>query len=250
MFFKLAVPLILSLILVLAAYLRLSHLDYSEFKSDEAAVLGIALSHLENHTLPLVGLKSSVGVFNGSAFIILMAIPLAITRDPVFAASFVALLNVLAVLFSFRFARRYFGVRVALIASLLFATSPWAVVFSRKIWSQDALPLFTILFFAALYSVAVEKRSRPIVLAFLWLSVLIQLHLDHRGLRSPNDLNAAILSPRAPPQPRRVWPGGSFGVVCSLLILRDSQRLSQPDRPLRNGRHQPPARLGVRANGL
>ena len=164
-------------IVLLAAYLRLSSLDVVEFKSDEAAVAGMARWYIENLQLPLVGLKSSVGVFNGPAFIYLMSIPLALSRNPVLATGFVALLNVLAVLYGFKFARDYFGGRTALLSSLLFATSPWAVTFSRKIWSQDALPLFTILFFASLFSVAIRGRGRQIALAFLWLSVLIQLHL-------------------------------------------------------------------------
>lgn len=169
--------LLLAAIILVAAYLRLSSLDLAEFKGDEATWAGLARWHIENGQLPLIGMKTSIGPYNSPLFVYLMAIPLAISRDPVLATGFVALLNVVALILGFWFTREYFGARVALLSSLLFATSPWAVVFSRKIWNPDVLPLFTILFFASLFSVAVHRRSGHVALAILSLALLVQIHM-------------------------------------------------------------------------
>ncbi|KAB2866041.1 MAG: glycosyltransferase family 39 protein, partial [Anaerolineae bacterium] len=45
---------------------------------------------------------------------------------------------------TWRVARRYFGAEAALVAGLLYAVSPWAVIYSRKIWAQDMLPPFVV----------------------------------------------------------------------------------------------------------
>ena len=42
-------------------------------------------------------------------------------------------------------ARRYFGLRIAVIAGLFYAVNPWAVLFSRKIWAQELHTPFIIL---------------------------------------------------------------------------------------------------------
>jgi hypothetical protein len=165
-------------IMLLAAYLRLSNLELTEFKLDEAHVCSKAAEFLASGHPPLVGIGSSVGMANPPLFIYLMAIPISLSKNPAVIAGFIALLNVGAVLGCYLLAREYFGEKVALITTLLFAVSPWAVFYARKIWAQDLLPPFVELFFAAIFSTIVKRRPRQLILVFLWLACLIQLHLS------------------------------------------------------------------------
>jgi hypothetical protein len=164
--------------MLLAAYLRLSNLELTEFKLDEAHVCSRAAEFLSSGRLPLVGIGSSVGAANPPLFIYLMAIPVSLSKNPTVIAGFIALLNVGAVLGCYLLAKEYFGERVGLIATLLFAVSPWAVFYSRKIWAQDLLPPFVGLFFAAIFSTIVKRKPKQLILVFLWLACLIQLHLS------------------------------------------------------------------------
>ncbi|MCL4459168.1 MAG: glycosyltransferase family 39 protein [Chloroflexi bacterium] len=179
---QLADGLILFIIMGLAAYTHLSHMDLVEFKGDESLVCNLAVAFLEGKHLPLIGIPSSVGIANPPAFVYLMAIPLAITRDAALATGFVGLLNVLAVGLCYRFCSEYFGRRMAQIASLLFAVNPSIVLFSRKIQSQDVLALFTLLFISSIFAFAVKGQSRGLILSFFWLALLLQLHFAAVGL--------------------------------------------------------------------
>ena len=169
-------------IVLLAAYLRLGNLELTEFKLDEAHVCSRAAEFLASGRPPLVGIGSSVGAANPPLFIYLTAIPVSLSKNPVVIAGFIALLNVGAVLGCYLLTREYFGEKAGLIATLLFAVSPWAVFYSRKIWAQDLLPPFVGLFFAAIFSTIVKRKPRQLILVFLWLACLIQLHLSALAL--------------------------------------------------------------------
>jgi len=174
--------LALMAIMLLAAYLRLSNLELTEFKLDEAHVCSKAAEFLASGRPPLVGIGSSVGAANPPLFIYLTAIPVSLSKNPAVIAGFIALFNVGAVLGCYLLAREHFGEKAALIATLLFAVSPWAVFYSRKIWAQDLLPPFVGLFFAAVFSTIVKRKPRQLILVFLWLACLIQLHLSALAL--------------------------------------------------------------------
>ena len=115
---------ILFALLALAALLRLGALDRMEFKEDEATALEHASRFVDDGAWPKVGLMASIGVPNPPGFIYLLAIPYALSRDPIFVTAFVALLNVAAAAAAFLFAARAFNRRVALIAALFFAVGP------------------------------------------------------------------------------------------------------------------------------
>jgi hypothetical protein len=88
---------VLALIVAVAAATRLTFTNLAEFKDDEAKVAMLAVSFLEGKGLPLIGIISSVGVNNPPAYVYLMAIPFAISRDPAVATAFIGLLGVGAV---------------------------------------------------------------------------------------------------------------------------------------------------------
>jgi 4-amino-4-deoxy-L-arabinose transferase-like glycosyltransferase len=146
-----------------------------EFKADEAEACRLAL-HALGHSEPGVddyfptsGTVSSLGFAFPPLFIYVLALPLSIGRNPVAAAGFIAVTNVVAVWLSYVAGKRYFSARVGLVSAALFALSPWAIVYSRKIWAPNLIPICSCLFLIALHAFLVERRPR----AALWLVVLV-----------------------------------------------------------------------------
>ncbi len=203
--------LILVSILVLAACLRLTRLDLVEFKYDEATTACNALTlHQEEHLS--LGLASSQGFHHPPLTNYVLALPLALSRDPRLAAGWLALLGVGAVGLTYWVGRSYFGRRVGALAALLFAISPWAIFYSRKIWAQN-LPLVTLLFVAALLAWLVRRRAWALSAALAAAGVLMGLHLG--GLAF-----GVILAVLALPFWRRLRPLPLLlGLVLALLIL-------------------------------
>jgi hypothetical protein len=158
--------------------LRLWRLDVMEFKRDEFRdILNAYRAAQTPWSAPLLigeGTTLSPGIF----FYQLLAIPVSVTRDPVSITRFIALLNVAAIPGLFLVLRQVFASRVALWATALFATAPWMIVFSRKIWNPDVLVPF--LFVTLLLLVSVMRRyARWKVFAFaFFLALLTQLHLS------------------------------------------------------------------------
>jgi len=163
-------------IVALALLLRVGWPTLAEFKRDEATVVHRALAIAYEGDLPASGVDTSRGMANLPLTLYLLAIPLRLWRDPLAAVLFTGLLNGLAVWACYGLGRAYFGRSVGLLAAFLFAVSPWAVVYGRKIWSQN-LPLVTLGFFAALLAAVVRGKPWALVGAFVGLAALIGLHL-------------------------------------------------------------------------
>ncbi|MBN1427193.1 MAG: glycosyltransferase family 39 protein [Anaerolineae bacterium] len=135
---------VLVVILMLAAGLRLGAPAIAEFKRDEANLSRLALDLARGRSVPLLGITSSVGAPNPPISAYLFAVPYLVDDSGVAATLFVGLLNVIAVILTWWLARRTFGARAAAVAGILYAAGPWAVIFSRKIWAQDLLPVFVV----------------------------------------------------------------------------------------------------------
>lgn len=131
-------------ILVLAAYMRLGQPGVTEFKRDEATLSRLALDLAQGENFTWLGIGSSVGFPNSPVSVYLMALPYAAGHNPVLAVLYIGFLNLLAVALVWKFSRRYFGSGAATFAALFYAASPWAAIYSRKIWAQDLLPLFVV----------------------------------------------------------------------------------------------------------
>ncbi len=164
-------------ILALALVLRMGWPTLAAFKRDEATVARRALSIAYEGDLPAAGVGASMGTANLPLTLYLTAIPLRVSQDPVAAVLFIGLLNGLAVLACYALGQAYFGRGVGLIASFLFAVSPWAVLYGRKIWCRT-LPLVTLAFFAALFATFVRKRPWALVGAFVGLAALVGIQLE------------------------------------------------------------------------
>jgi hypothetical protein len=171
-------------IVAVAAFTRLAWLNLMEFKADEAEAYRLAL-HVLGYSepnvgrfFPTAGLISSLHVPNPPLFVWLLALPVAVVRSPLAAASAVALSNVVAVGLCYVVGKRYYSRFVGLAAAALFALAPWGIVFSRKIWAQDTLPLFTTLFLLQLHALVVGRRPRAAMWLILIVAAATQIHFS------------------------------------------------------------------------
>jgi hypothetical protein len=163
-------------ILLLAAFLRLNSPGVIEFKRDEANLSYLALNFARGHSLPLLGISSSVGVPNSPMSVYLFSLPYLLTSDPIVVTQFVGLLNVVAVLLTYLLTRRYYGAGAALLAALLYAISPWGVIYSRKIWAQDLLPPFALATLFTGLLAFVDGKRWALWLCLPLLSITAQIH--------------------------------------------------------------------------
>lgn len=163
-------------ILLLAGTLRLGAPGVTEFKRDEANLSRLALDLAQGADFPLLGISSSVGIPNPPISVYLFALPYALDATPILATLFVGALGTLAVALTWLLVRRTFGPRAALIAALLYAASPWAAIFARKIWAQDLLSPFivgTVLLGVAGFG---ERRRWAQALHWPLLALTVQIH--------------------------------------------------------------------------
>lgn len=137
--------LILLLVLFVAAVMRFGQAGIVEFFHDDAMLSTLAQEMAAGESFPLRGINSSTGIPNPPTSVYVMAIPFFFNSNPMSAIYFVMGLNVIGVGLLWFIAHRYMGRNVALIAGLAYALSPWAVLYSRKIWAQDFHTPFILL---------------------------------------------------------------------------------------------------------
>jgi 4-amino-4-deoxy-L-arabinose transferase-like glycosyltransferase len=166
-------------ILAIASILRMGSLGLMEFKGDEAVALQLALPIFESGQWPQIGLMSSVGVHNPAFFMYLLALPMSLSFDPIWVTgSLVGFLGVVAVGWTYWVVRPRWGVVAALVAALFFACSPWAVLYARKIWAQDVLPVFCVALLHVLLLVRERKKTWWMAAVPLLLIVMWQIHFS------------------------------------------------------------------------
>lgn len=165
-------------IIGLALFLRLYRLDLAQFQGDEAMVLSLAIGIADRVHFPLVGIPSSIGLPNPPLFPYLIALPLLVQRDVLATYTFVVLLNVAAVGLTCFLTWRYFGRIAAVVAGLLYAVGFWPVFFSRFIWAQNILPIFTVLMGICLFEAILRRRRWFFVLACLFAGLAAQVHFS------------------------------------------------------------------------
>jgi 4-amino-4-deoxy-L-arabinose transferase-like glycosyltransferase len=210
----------LSFILLLAAFLRFWNLDASEFKYDEARVCNLAAHFVDTGIPPVRGMGSSLGIDNPPLTIYLISLPVLISRDPLIATGFVAMLNVAAVGACYWLGRRFWNTGTGVVASTLLAVSPWAVFYARKVWAQDLLLPFVIIFFACLLRWLLDGRRWALSGAVIALAALVQIHMAAVALVPLLGLALliAFVQHRARRKARTLWAPLLVGVAISLLL--------------------------------
>lgn len=176
-FFKKRATLILFiLIVILSAAYRVTNLNLIEFKDDEAINLFLATRAMFGHAIPPASTVSSLGVLNAPLLNYLI-LPIAVwSTDPRFISFFIGLLNSLAIGFFFITLRKYYGTIATFMASIMMSFSPWSILYSRKIWAQDFLLMFMILFMFLVHKYLFEDKTKYVYFCILLLFLMVQLY--------------------------------------------------------------------------
>jgi hypothetical protein len=203
----------LAVIVAVGAWLRFSHLDLLEFQGDEAFAANLALKCVREGRLPSAGLMSSVGVTNPPMFIYLLIPMFAINSSPVFVSACIAVLGLLAVVACWWIGHKYYGPMAGLVAAAFFAVSPWAVIYSRKIWAQDFVPVFATATMWAVHAVALGKKPKAVFWCVLLPLCVIQIHFSGVAL------TATVLVILAWLRPKIDWRFAVAGLVAAVVLM-------------------------------
>ncbi len=217
--------------LALAALLRLGWPGLTEFKPDEAHLYALALDLAEFKAFPLRGISSSVGLPNSPMSVYLYALPLFIWKSPLAATLFVGALNTASVALAYAMTRRYWGPRAALVSVLLYAAAPWAVIYSRKIWAQNLLPLFVVGYIFSGLLAFIESRWKWLTVHLILLAILIQIHFSGIALAP---ITAVLLIVFRKRLDRRSLMAGTVGALITAVpfvffVMRQGIRMSGGD---------------------
>lgn len=162
---------VLLLILFVASLMRFGNTSIVEFFHDDAMLSTLAQEMVAGERFPVTGINSSVGIPNPPISVYVMAIPFLVNSNPMIAIYFVMGLNVIGVGLLWLIAHRYFGRTAALMAGLAYALSPWATLYSRKIWAQDFHTPFVLLgILLGLYGFWEATKHSEIEVKSKWLT--------------------------------------------------------------------------------
>lgn len=171
--------LIISLVILLAVFLRFWHIrDYVVFLGDEGRDMIIMRDMFVNMRLTFLGPTASVGGFYLGPIYYWMAAPflLLFNYDPAGPAYFVGLMGVATVLLLFKFLKESVGFWPAIVASILYATAPLIVRYSRSSWNPNPLPFFALLIMYCLYQAIEKRKNLYFLVAGASFGIAIQLH--------------------------------------------------------------------------
>lgn len=164
------------IIFICAATFRLTNLDLIEFKLDEANTFyGAVKFYSEPYLAQNSGVSSST-LYNMPFFYYLITMLAAPFKNPQAISFLIGLINSIMVVLFYLIVRKYYNNLTAVFASFLMASSPWMIIYSRKIWGPDLILLFAVPFFYFLHRLILDKKPGAVFGLSLSLILLIQLH--------------------------------------------------------------------------
>src|SRR2546425_6290673 len=110
-------------IILVASFLRLYRLDTTPFSGDQSMLFRMAYDAVHHGLIPATSNGSSIYTMHPPLTVYFLMLPALLSADPVWAAAMTALFNVIAVLLTYLFTRRYYGRLAATIAAALYATA-------------------------------------------------------------------------------------------------------------------------------
>lgn len=174
----------LLVIIVVGAFLRLYHFeDWMHYQLDQARDFRVVHAAMEYGPgeLPLQGPRAAGSFLRLGPWLYYMEYMSALVfgDTPAGSVAIIALLNIVAIGLFFALTRRFFGPRLSLGLSAIFATSLFLVSYSRFGWNPNLLTPFTLLFVYALLRTSDTEDVRRgwwLVLAAAAMAFLMSLH--------------------------------------------------------------------------
>ncbi len=214
--------LILAGIVAMGAWLRFQHPELLEFKSDEAFAANQALEFVRGGKLPTSGLMSSVGVSNPPLFVWLLIPMFFLTSNIAIVCGMISVLGLAAVVATWWIGRKYYSSVSGLVAAALFASGPWAVVYSRKIWAQDFVPVLATGTVWAAHSLILGKNPKAVFWVLCLPLCVIQIHYSGFALTASAIAVIVLLRPRI--DWRFAVAGVAVAVVLALPYVIEQQK--------------------------
>ncbi len=159
---------LLILILLLALGLRTYRIgEFMTFLGDEGRDVRIVRDLVTKGNLVFIGPQTSIGnMYLGPLYYYMMAPALLLSGlNPVGPAVMIALLGTLTVWLTWFVGRRWFGPAAGLVAALLYAVSPVAIIYARASWNPNPMPFFALLCIWGIYEVWQSKK-------YFWLPIV------------------------------------------------------------------------------
>ena len=183
LFFRYSKLLILTSIIILAAFLRFYRLpEIYVFTFDEEYQATYAWTLVKNPHPIWIGVSASfLDFYLGPYFTYFTAILLAISYgDPIITAYFAAFLGVITTAVFFFTGWKIFNLTTGIVASLLYGSLPLFVFFDQKYWNTMFTPLITLLLFITM--LLVKKSPWFWVLYAALFGAVLETHLESAPL--------------------------------------------------------------------
>ena len=169
------------LIVLVATFARLWNIGVSEYRFDEAQVSGMAFDVLAGHPSS-VGPPASIGIPVPPTMNYILAIPYRFTSDPLTVTTIIAVWNVVGCLLLWFLCRRYLAPGAAFAATLIYAVTPWALFYSRKIWHMCFATPFLLVGLLLGFRGFHDGKRWAQVLCLPMLMIVVQIHYSAIGL--------------------------------------------------------------------
>lgn len=169
---------ILFLILCVSLITRLYKIDgFLTFLGDEGRDVRVVRNLLRGD-LVFIGPQTSVGnMYLGPLYYYLIAPSLFISKlNPIGPAIMMALIGTLTVALTWFVGRRWFNPLAGLIAALLLALSPVAIIYSRSSWNPNPMPYFALISVYGIYKVWRYDNFKWLIITAVSTAFVLQMH--------------------------------------------------------------------------
>lgn len=202
-------------ILFISFAFRIAQFDTSFFGPEQALIASDGLGLARLQTFPMHFQPSSAGYHNFPLTHYLAAIPYIFSENIFALFLFYVVVNLIAVWSGWLFVRRYWGWQVAALATLVYVTMPYAVLFSYRIWNNTLMPPFIMLWAWGCGFAFQERRPRGLMLA--WAAAVLALQLHISAIIFVLILLVMMGWIRLPHSKRHSLFGALFGVVLAMI---------------------------------
>jgi len=169
---------IISLIVLASLVLRLYKIDqFLTFLGDEGRDVRVVRNILKGD-LAFIGPQTSIGnMYLGPLYYYIMAPALLLSNlNPVGPAILIAFLGSITVGLVWWVSRTWFDSLSGLLAALLMAISPVAIIYSRSSWNPNPMPFFALISIWSIYQVWQNKNSKYLILTSIAFAFALQMH--------------------------------------------------------------------------
>ncbi len=169
----------LSLFIIIAAILRLTHIiSLNFFTYDQARDALFVKRMIVDHEWRLLGTQTSLpGMYLPPFYYYTLAPILWLSRlNPVGLDIYSALIGVGTIPLIWFVGNKIFGRPAGLFSAGLFAVSPLVVELTRRAWNPNTLPFFILVTFWFTYRYYQERKTKDFLLAFTFYGYCLSLH--------------------------------------------------------------------------